>query len=416
MIDFRYHLVSIIAVFLALTVGLVLGTTMLQDPLLNTLQSETDDLRGQTEELRTERDVADKVNAGADEMAEAVSKDMLDGLLTDLGVAVVAAPGADPKMADALAERVEEADGEVVGRVQITEAFLEGEKATFVDELTLQIAHQPEDLTGSPYEKAGAEIGRALASTEEDEDTGAGDGAESGDGEPGTASDGASDGASDDASDDASDGASDGASDDASDGASDGASDDASDGASDAESDDRGDGGSGYDPAAVLEAFSEGGLIVVEDDPAGAADAVLVVAPAAGASPGGDDPKTANAVLGALASALHEEVDAVAVAGDGPSARGDGMLAQARAEESAFATVDVATRPMGEIITILALAENLEEDGGAYGIGEGVRGFLPDPLPERIESSDEESSDGRTSDGGGGDGADEARRADRGGK
>ncbi|OOC54619.1 MULTISPECIES: copper transporter [Nocardiopsis] len=392
MIDFRYHLVSIIAVFLALTVGLVLGTTMLQDPLLNTLQSETDDLRGQTEELRTERDVADKVNAGADEMAEAVSKDMLDGLLTDLGVAVVAAPGADPKMADALAERVEEADGEVVGRVQITEAFLEGEKATFVDELTLQIAHQPEDLTGSPYEKAGAEIGRALAATEEDEDTGAGDGAESGDGEPGTASDGASDRASD------------------------GASDDASDGASDAESDDRGDGGSGYDPAAVLEAFSEGGLIVVEDDPAGAADAVLVVAPAAGASPGGDDPKTANAVLGALASALHEEVDAVAVAGDGPSARGDGMLAQARAEESAFATVDVATRPMGEIITILALAENLEEDGGAYGIGEGVRGFLPDPLPERIESSDEESSDGRTSDGGGGDGADEARRADRDGK
>ncbi|MEE2045447.1 copper transporter, partial [Nocardiopsis tropica] len=39
MIDFRYHLVSIVAVFLALTVGLVLGTTMLQDPLLNTLQS-----------------------------------------------------------------------------------------------------------------------------------------------------------------------------------------------------------------------------------------------------------------------------------------------------------------------------------------------------------------------------------------
>ncbi|WP_150243436.1 copper transporter [Nocardiopsis quinghaiensis] len=390
MIDFRYHLVSIIAVFLALTVGLVLGTTMLQDPLLNTLQSETSDLRGQTEDLRTERDVADKVNAGADEMAEAVSKDMLDGLLTDLGVVVVAAPGADQKMTDALVKRVEEADGEVVGRIQITGAFLEGDKATFVDELSLQIAHEPGDLTGSPYEKAGAEIGRALAVTEEDEDTGTEGGTE-----PGTAEDSGGDTGSDGASDAASDGEEDGGS---------------------------GDGKSGYDPEAVLDAFSEGGLITVEDDPAGAADAVLFVAPAAGASHGGDDPEAANAVLGTLTAALHEEVDAVAVAGDGPSARGDGMLAQARAQESAFATVDVAGRPMGEIITILALAENLEQGGGAYGIGERVRGFLPDPLPDRIESSDEEPSDERSSDGGGaagsgGDGgAAEVRRTNQDGK
>ena len=31
-IDFRYHLVSIVAIFLALAVGIVLGTTLLQDP------------------------------------------------------------------------------------------------------------------------------------------------------------------------------------------------------------------------------------------------------------------------------------------------------------------------------------------------------------------------------------------------
>ncbi|MFD6953043.1 hypothetical protein A6A08_25645 [Nocardiopsis sp. TSRI0078] len=402
MIDFRYHLVSIIAVFLALTVGLVLGTTMLQDPLLNTLQSETADLRGQTEDLRTERDVADKVNAGADEMAEAVSEDMLDGLLTDLGVVVVAAPGADQKMADALADRVEEAGGEVVGRIQIAGSFLEGGKATFVDELTLQIAHEPEDLTGSPYEKAGAELGRALAVNEEDGDAGTGDGdAGAADG-PGGDTEG-SEGSGGDAG---SDGASEVASDTASDGEKDGGS---------------GDGEGGYDPEAVLEAFSEGGLITVEDDPAGAADAVLVIAPAAGTSPGGDDPETANAVLGTVTAALHEEIGAVAVAGDGPSARGDGMLAQARAQDSAFATVDVAGRPMGEVITILALAENLEQDGGAYGIGEGVRGFLPDPLPERIESSEEKSSeeepsDERSSDGEGGGGAGEARRTTRDGK
>ena len=40
MIDFRYHLVSLIAVFLALAIGIVIGTTPLNGPVL-------DDLHGQ---------------------------------------------------------------------------------------------------------------------------------------------------------------------------------------------------------------------------------------------------------------------------------------------------------------------------------------------------------------------------------
>ncbi|NKZ01149.1 copper transporter [Nocardiopsis alborubida] len=375
MIDFRYHLVSIVAVFLALTVGLVLGTTMLQDPLLNTLQSETADLRSQSEDLRAERDAADQFNAGADRMAEAVSDDTLAGLLTDLGVVVVTAPGADTETADALAGRVEQAGGEVVGRVQVTDAFLDAGNATFVDELALQITRDPQDLSGSPHEKAGAEIGRALAAPEEES---SGDGG-SGDGEEASPSDDPS-----------------------------------------AQSEEGDDGG--YDPSAVLEAFTEGGLITVEGDPAESSDAVVVLAPSGGSSPEGQDPQTANAVLNTITTALHQEVGATVVAGDGPSARGEGMLAQARAAEAAFATVDVASRPMGEVITVLALAENLEEAGGAYGIGEGVGGFLPDPLPEPRETS-EESSDpspeptgsGGVSGGEGG-GTDEARRAARGGE
>jgi hypothetical protein len=39
MIDFRYHLVSLVAVFLALAVGIVLGTTALNGPLTRGLQS-----------------------------------------------------------------------------------------------------------------------------------------------------------------------------------------------------------------------------------------------------------------------------------------------------------------------------------------------------------------------------------------
>ncbi len=40
MIDFRYHLVSIVAIFLALAIGIVFGSTALRGTLLRALQLE----------------------------------------------------------------------------------------------------------------------------------------------------------------------------------------------------------------------------------------------------------------------------------------------------------------------------------------------------------------------------------------
>ncbi len=48
MISFRYHLVSIIAVFLALALGIVVGTTALNGPI-------TKDLRHQVDALKSDR-------------------------------------------------------------------------------------------------------------------------------------------------------------------------------------------------------------------------------------------------------------------------------------------------------------------------------------------------------------------------
>ena len=41
MVDFRYHLVSIIAVFLALAVGIVVGTAALNGPVLDSLRGKS---------------------------------------------------------------------------------------------------------------------------------------------------------------------------------------------------------------------------------------------------------------------------------------------------------------------------------------------------------------------------------------
>ena len=47
MIDFRYHLVSIVAVFLALAIGIVLGSTELQGPTYNLLNQTTAKLQNE---------------------------------------------------------------------------------------------------------------------------------------------------------------------------------------------------------------------------------------------------------------------------------------------------------------------------------------------------------------------------------
>ncbi|MBM3659856.1 MAG: copper transporter [Actinobacteria bacterium] len=62
MINFRFHLISLIAVFLALAVGVVMGYGVLGQPTVDTLQSRVDtverradDIRGENDQLRAEQ-------------------------------------------------------------------------------------------------------------------------------------------------------------------------------------------------------------------------------------------------------------------------------------------------------------------------------------------------------------------------
>jgi hypothetical protein len=57
-IDFRYHLVSIVAVFLALAIGIVLGSTELQGPAYNLLNKTTAKLQSELDQASSQRDTA----------------------------------------------------------------------------------------------------------------------------------------------------------------------------------------------------------------------------------------------------------------------------------------------------------------------------------------------------------------------
>lgn len=356
MIDFRYHLVSTIAVFLALTVGLVLGSTMLQDPLLDTLESEAAELRGQSADLRTERDVSDQVGDGADDMVDAAAGGMLEGRLLDMGVVAVAAPGADEGTLASLERRVEQAGGDMAGRVDLADGFLEEGNATFVDELAVQVSPVAEELSGAPHTKAGTELGRALVVADGAEDTS----------EEGSGTDVGPDTVSDDQSaPDSSSG----------DGPDDGASGE----------DDGDDPGSGHDAQAALSAFSEADLLTVTGSPAESADALVVVAPAEENPEQGAKGQAVGAALDALTEALHTSVGPTVLAGEPSSAEQGHVLARVREGRAPYSTVDVAGRTVGDVVTVLALSADAQGRGGSFGIGEGTEGFLPDPLPEALE-------------------------------
>ncbi|PRX90931.1 copper transporter [Allonocardiopsis opalescens] len=173
MIDFRYHLVSIVAVFLALTIGIVVGTSLLQDPLLDKLNADTTALRQESEDLRDAYQTEEDLNVGAGELVDAHAAEITENLLSGSSVVLVEAPGVSTELRDALAARIGAAGGTVTGRVSFTESYIDENEFTVLDELVTQIV--PEGLTlpdGGVYERAGAEVGYAVMTPDaEDERT-----------------------------------------------------------------------------------------------------------------------------------------------------------------------------------------------------------------------------------------------------
>ena len=121
MIDFRYHLVSLISVFLALAVGIVLGAGPLQGPIGSSLTSQVDGLRADRDQLRTELDVSRSETQQTAALVEATASDLVADSLTDRTIVLVRTAGADNDQADAMSARIEEAGGRVVSDLNLTE-------------------------------------------------------------------------------------------------------------------------------------------------------------------------------------------------------------------------------------------------------------------------------------------------------
>lgn len=94
MIDFRYHLVSIASVFLALAVGIVLGAGPLRGPISDTLTSEVTKLREDANALRADLTAAESAVEERTEIITALRPRALSGVLETEPVSILVLPGA----------------------------------------------------------------------------------------------------------------------------------------------------------------------------------------------------------------------------------------------------------------------------------------------------------------------------------
>jgi len=96
--DLRYHLISLISVFLALAIGVLLGVAMADRGVVSDrMQAEIASIQQQLDKLQTEIDKRDKKIADQEAMLERMSQVMIMDSLQGKAVALVAGPYADPK-------------------------------------------------------------------------------------------------------------------------------------------------------------------------------------------------------------------------------------------------------------------------------------------------------------------------------
>ena len=164
MITLRHHVLTIVAVFLALAAGIVLGGGPLSDvgPAVTSASKERASAPTET----------DAKGAFTEAFVSTLAPPLAGGRLADRGVALVTVPGADEQLVTALAGQVEAAGGAVTARYDLGADLVDPAQKSLVDTLGSQLLTQQADglvaAEASTYDRIGQLIGLAVASKEAD--------------------------------------------------------------------------------------------------------------------------------------------------------------------------------------------------------------------------------------------------------
>lgn len=151
MIDFRYHIVSLVSVFLALAVGIVLGAGPLNTPLGNTLTSQVESLRQDRDTTRKQLELAQSEVNARNLYIQAAGNDIVADSLTGLKVAVVTLPYADENDIKLAIENLKKAGAKVTAEANVVSKWPVANKRPFRTSLSSQLLQY---LTDKPADDA----------------------------------------------------------------------------------------------------------------------------------------------------------------------------------------------------------------------------------------------------------------------
>lgn len=138
MISLRYHVVTIVAVFLALAVGLLAGSAFVEPELVDQLRQQTDNLRGDVADLDRElTDTRTELEA-SDAFAEAVAPSLTEDRLPGTPVIIVTQAGVEDEVLAEAQAALTSAGARIVTTVSAS-AQIASEDPTTQQELALML-------------------------------------------------------------------------------------------------------------------------------------------------------------------------------------------------------------------------------------------------------------------------------------
>jgi hypothetical protein len=166
MISLRQHAFSLAAVFLALAVGVVLGSGFLSDTLLSSLRDEKRDLYSQISGLNDQKNVLNEKLSAANNFDTQLGGRIVHDGLGGKSVVVFHTPDARDDDVAAVSKIVAQAGGTVTGTVSLTQEFVDANSAeklrTVVNSSILPAGQQLSTKLVDQGSQAGDLLGIAL--------------------------------------------------------------------------------------------------------------------------------------------------------------------------------------------------------------------------------------------------------------
>jgi hypothetical protein len=171
-ISLRYHIVSLVAVFLALALGIVVGSTVLQEGTVSVLRATSERVRQESERNSRENVALKQEQARLQSFGATVLPELVQDRLKGRSVVLVDTDKVDSGLRDGVRKVLEDAGARVDGQVTFADERLalgaDADRTAMARLLAVNDGGTPEVLRGELVKKLAARLATSTALPQDD--------------------------------------------------------------------------------------------------------------------------------------------------------------------------------------------------------------------------------------------------------